>query len=127
MSRRTLHAFLRELKSRSESSSTIAILYGWKWRSSRRILLTVRSASLRADACLRAERRGDEVLIASIFSGDLMDQGTPVLRLVALAVSLNIVTHVIIDFRSETEANGTKLKRFRKVCWVEIIEYPLEK
>ena len=50
-SRRTSHAFLQELKSRSESSCTIAILYGWKWRSSWRFLLTEQLESPKADAC----------------------------------------------------------------------------
>jgi len=39
-----------------------------------------------------------------------MDRGTPVLRFVALAVCLNEVTHVTIDLRSGTGANGAKLK-----------------
>lgn len=54
------------------------------------------------EACLRAERRGDrniEAITASMFSGDLMGRVSPVLRLVALAVCLNVVTHVTIDFR----------------------------
>lgn len=75
--------------------------------------LTERSESPRADACLRAERRGDlniEALTASMFSGDLMGRGTPVLRLVALAVCLNAVTHATIDFLSGTGAKGAKLK-----------------
>ena len=46
----------------------------------------------------------------SMFSGDLMDRGTPVLHLVALAVCLNVVTHVTIAFRSGTGPNGAKLK-----------------
>jgi hypothetical protein len=84
---------------------------------------------LNPDACLRAERRGDrniEGLTDSMFSGDLMGRGTPVLRLVALAVCLNVVTHVTIDSRSGTVANGAKLKRFRKARWVPIAEHPLE-
>ena len=35
--------------------------------------------------------------------------------------------HVTIDFRSGTRANGAKLLRFRKACWVAITEHPLEK
>ena len=61
------------------------------------------------------------------FWGDLMGRGTPVLRLVTFAVCLNVVTHVTIDFRSGTGANGAKLKRFRKARWVAITEHPLEK
>ena len=41
-----------------------------------------------------------------------MGRGTPsgLLRLVTFAVCLNVVTHVTIDFRSGTGANGAKLK-----------------
>jgi len=79
---------------------------------------------------LRAERRGDrniDALTASKFSGDLTGRGTPVLRFVALAVCLNVVTHVTIDFRSRTGANGAKLKRFRNARCGLITEHPLEK
>ena len=79
----------------------------------------------RADACLRAECCGDrniEALTASMFSGDLIGWETPVLRLVALAVCLNVVTHVTIDFWAGTGANGAKLKRFRKAHWVGITD-----
>ena len=44
----------------------------------------------RADACLRAERRGDlniEAFTATMFSRDLMGRGTPVLRLVTCSLS----------------------------------------
>ena len=58
---------------------------------------------------MRAGDRKIEALTASMFSGDLMGRGTPVLRLVAFAVCLNVVTHVTIDFRSGTGANGAKL------------------
>ena len=79
---------------------------------------------------MRAERRGDlniEALTAPMFSLDLMGRGTPVLYLVALAVCLNVVTHVTIDFRSGIGANGAKFKQFRRARWVAITEHPLEK
>ena len=78
-----------------------------------------------AEACLCAERRGDgktEVLTVSMFSGDLMGRGTPVLCRVVLPVYLNVVTHVTIDFRSGTGRLGATLKRFRKACWVAITD-----
>ena len=67
----------------------------------------------RAEACFRAERCGDcktEVLTASMFSGDLMGRGTPVLRRFVLPVRLNVSTHVTIDFRSGTGPLGATLK-----------------
>jgi len=79
---------------------------------------------------LRAERRGDrniDALTASMFSGDLTGRGTPALRFVALAVRLNVVTHVTLDLRSGTKANGALLKRFRNTRCVLITEHPLEK
>lgn len=51
------------------------------------------------------EHRGNhniEALTSSMFSDDLMSRGTPVLRLVALEVCLNLVTYVTIDFQSWT-------------------------
>lgn len=77
-----------------------------------------------------AERRGDrkiEALTASMFPGDLMSRGTPVLRFVVLAVCLNIVIHETIDFRSGTGPNGATLKLFRKTRWFAITEHPFEK
>ena len=65
---------------------------------------------------LRPERRGDckiEALNASMFSDDLISQGTPVLRCVILPICLNVVTHVTIDVRSGTRSLGATLKRFR--------------
>jgi len=79
---------------------------------------------------LSAERCGDRnigALTASMFSGDLTGRGTPVLRFVALAVCLNVVTHVTIDLRSGTGANSAKLKRYRNARCVLITEHPLEK
>lgn len=76
-------------------------------------------------ACLRAERRGEgktEALTASMFSGDLMGRGTPVLRRVVLPVCLNVVTHVTIDFWSGTGPLGATLKRLRKARWVAITD-----
>lgn len=62
-----------------------------------------------------------------MLSGDRMGRGTPVFHLVTLVtVRLNAVTYVTINFRSETEANGSKLQRFRKMRWVAIID-PFEK
>jgi len=113
---KALWKVFRQNKLRSESSCTIAILYGWKWRSSWRILLTERSDSPKADPCLDAERRGDcniDARTASMFLGDLTGRGIPVHRFVALAVCLNVVTHETIDLRSGTWANGAKLKRYR--------------
>lgn len=68
---RTSHAFIGEFKSRSESSCKIAMLYGWKWISSWRILLTEQSESLRVGACLQAERRGDRNIAISHCLNDL--------------------------------------------------------
>ena len=55
-----------------------------------------------------------------MFSENLMGRGTPVLRRVVLPVWLNVVTHVIIYFRSGTGSFGAKLKQFRKARWVAI-------
>ena len=71
----------------------------------------------RAEACFRAERCGDcktEVLTASMFSGDLMGRGTPVLRRFVLPVRLNVSTHVTIDFRSGTGPLGATLNEFER-------------
>ena len=79
--------------------------------------LTERSESPRAIPCLSAVPRGDrmiEALTASMFSDDLMDRGTPVLRRVVLPVCLNVVIHVTIDFRSGVGSLRTTLKQLRK-------------
>ena len=79
---------------------------------------------------LSAERREAckiEALTATMFSDDLMDRGTPVLRHVVLPVSLIVVTHVKIDFRSGTGSLGATLERFRKVRWIAIIDSRFEK
>jgi hypothetical protein len=70
-----------------------------------------------ADACLRAEHRRvrkNDTLTASMFSGDLMGRASPLLLFCTEPVSLNVVTHNRIDFRSGTGPNGAILKRFRK-------------
>ena len=77
-----------------------------------------------------AEHRADckiEVLTASMFSGDLKGQETPVLSLVVLTVCLNVVTHVAMDLRSGTGPNGATLKRFPKARLAAITEHPYEK
>jgi hypothetical protein len=82
-----------------------------------------------ADACLRAELRGDrknDTLTASMFSGDLKGRASPLL-FGTEPVFLNVVTHNRIDFRSGTGPNGAILKQFRKARWVETTEPPLEK
>jgi hypothetical protein len=82
-----------------------------------------------ADACLRAERRGDrknDTLTASMFSGDLMGRVSPFLFCTE-PVYQNVVTHNRIDFWSGTGPNGAILKRFQKVRRVETTEPPLEK
>ena len=74
---------------------------------------------------LSAERREAckiEALTATMFSDDLMDRGTLVLRHVVLPVCLNVVTHVTIDFRFGTMSLGATLKRFRKARWVAITD-----
>lgn len=74
-------------------------------------IIMKRSESPRADACLRV--RGDrniEALTVSTFSGDLMGRGTSILRFTVVAVWLNVVTHVTIDFWSRTGTDGAKLK-----------------
>jgi hypothetical protein len=61
-----------------------------------------------ADACLRAERRGDrknDTLTASMFSGDLMGRASSLLLFCTESVSLKVVTHNRIDFRSGTKHN----------------------
>ena len=67
-----------------------------------------------------------EALTASMFSDDLMDLGTSVLRHVVLSVCLNVMTHVTVDFRFGTESLGAILKRFRKVRWVAITDSRFE-
>ena len=62
----------------------------------------------------------------SMFSDDLMGRGTPVLRRVVLPVCLNVVTHVTIDFRSETGSLGVTLKRLQKASWVAITDNRFE-
>lgn len=72
----------------------------------RPVRLTERSENPRAVACLRAERRGDckiEALTVSMLAGDLMIRGPPALRLVALAVCLNVGNRVTIDFRDRAQ------------------------
>ena len=92
--------------------------------------LTERSESPSAEACLRAEHRGDcktEALTASMFSDDLMGRGTPILRRVLLPVCLNVMTHVTIAFRSGTGSLGATLKRFGKTHRVAIRDSRFEK
>ena len=79
---------------------------------------------------MRVERRENcniEAPTASMFSNDLMGRGTPVLRRVVLPASLNVVTHVTIDFRSGTESIGATFKRFQKARWVAITDSRFEK
>jgi hypothetical protein len=62
-----------------------------------------------------------------MFSGDLMGCASPIFIFCKEPVSLNVVTHNRIDFRSGTGPNGAILKRFRKALGVETTEPPLEK
>ena len=96
----------------------------------REVFASLNDRKVQGQTHVCADRRGDckiEALTASMFSVDLMGRGTPVLRLVVLAVCLNVVTHVTIDFRSRTGPNVVTLKRFRKAPWVAITEHPFEK
>lgn len=73
-----------------------------------RIPLTELSRSPKADACLRAKRRCDCNAEASMFSGNLIGWWSPVLRLVTLAVCLDVVIQVTTDFHFGTWANWAK-------------------
>ena len=74
---------------------------------------------------LRAERRRDckiEALTVSIFSDDLIERATPVIRRVIPPVFLNVVAYVTINFWSGTGSLGATLKWFQK----EIIDHGLQ-
>lgn len=69
----------------------------------------------------------NNILIALMFSGDLVGRGSPVLLFCTEPVSLNAEIHKRINFGAETEPTVAILNRFLNGRWVETTERPLKK